>query len=283
MLPVLLRRQRRVAPLATARKTRRHRCGCTSSGPDIVGGSSLRPERVRFAPSPTGDLHLGGLRTALYNFLVARRSGGSFILRIEDTDRARLVPGAAEQLEQMLHWAGLQPDESPITGGPHAPYIQSERLHSYRDAADTLLERGAAYRCFCDAKQLTDARLGSHRRSEHMYDGACRTVPPEVSKARAITEPHTIRLAVPREQVTNADSSNGIDYYNSWWKSSGCTSCDHNNLATESTLVSTSCAVQDVIRGHVQFDYKEVDDAVLIKTDGFPSYHLASVVDDHAM
>lgn len=281
MLTVLLRRLYRGTPPAVARRKIWRRCACTSES--VLVGDRLRPERVRFAPSPTGDLHLGGLRTALYNYLVARRTGGSFILRIEDTDRARLVPGAAEQLEQMLRWAGLQPDESPANGGPHAPYIQSERLPSYRDAADALLKRGAAYRCFCDVKTLTDARLGSGATRDHMYDGTCRRVPPEISDARARTEQHIIRLAVPREQVTSTNSPDEADYYNTWWNSSACTSRDHSNLATEPILVSDGCKVQDVIRGHIKFDYEDVDDAVLIKTDGFPSYHLASVVDDHAM
>eukprot|EP01048_Picozoa_sp_COSAG05_P029698 COSAG05_NODE_9912_length_594_cov_0.715152_1_plen_125_part_01 len=105
--------------------------------------------RVRFAPSPTGELHLGGLRTALFNYLFARRHGGSFILRVEDTDRARTVPGAAERLQDALAWVGIHPDESPRAGGLHAPYKQSERLPLYYAAVERLLASAAAYRCFC--------------------------------------------------------------------------------------------------------------------------------------
>ena len=207
---------------------------------------------------------------------------------MEDTDRARLVPGAAEQLEQMLRWAGLHPDESPAAGGPHAPYTQSRRLGIYQDAAEDLLERGAAYRCFCTVEQLTDARSATSTTSNHMYDGTCRRVPPGVSDVRARTEPHTIRLAVPREPATSTESgSHQIDYYNAWWRSSA-SSCDGeepfgNSDDQRFQLASTGCVVQDAIRGQIRFEYKEVDDAVLIKSDGFPSYHLASVVDDHAM
>lgn len=120
----------------------------------------LRPERVRFAPSPTGELHLGGLRTALYNYLLARATGGQFILRIEDTDRGRTVDGAAGRLLEALEWAGIQPDEGPGGGGGgrHGPYVQSERLAGYRAAADGLLESGLAYRCFCSTFRLDNVR-----------------------------------------------------------------------------------------------------------------------------
>lgn len=257
-------------------------CRCTASAAASATGAAAphrppapctsAPQRVRFAPSPTGDLHLGGLRTALYNYLLARRTGGSFILRVEDTDQSRLVPGAAAQLERMLRWAGMPPDESPGCGGPHAPYTQSERLPLYHAAAEHLLQRGAAYRCFCTVEDLAEARAdaASGGASTFMYDGRCRALPVALSEARAAAaEPHTIRLAVPRhEPATNRE-----DHYGAWHSSAEAAAVD--SLA--------SCVVQDAVRGSVSFDYAGVDDAVLLKTDGFPTYHLAVVVDDHAM
>ena len=290
----MLRRRGR-GPTAAAALGRRRLCSCGVGGSSSTQprAESPTPQRVRFAPSPTGDLHLGGLRTALYNYLVARRTGGSFVLRVEDTDRARLVPGAAERLEQALHWAGLCPDESPAAGGPHAPYTQSERLQSYRDSANTLLERGAAYRCFCTAEQLADARAGAT--GDYMYEGTCRALPPALSEARARTEPHTIRLAVPRHSgsstataAANGSREEGADHYNTWWLSSlaqDSSGSDSSSGGGSSGGGSSTrvVVVDDVVRGRVEFDYGGVDDAVLMKTDGFPSYHLASVVDDHAM
>lgn len=129
--------------------------------------------RVRFAPSPTGYLHLGGLRTALYNFLFAKSQGGQFVLRIEDTDQTRLVPGAMQQLEQDLTWAGLVPDESPSLGGSYGPYVQSERLHLYQGQAQNLLQSGAAYRCFCSERRLEMLRKEALRQRQ-VYEYALR-------------------------------------------------------------------------------------------------------------
>ena len=237
------------------------RCACRarvhSAAPAPPCAATPPAARVRFAPSPTGELHLGGLRTALYNYLLARGTGGSFVLRVEDTDRARLVPGAAERLQAALDWAGLAPDEGLARGGPHAPYTQSQRLPLYRDAAEALLRRGAAYRCFCTPEQLAASRHGGAQ--QFMYDGCCRAIPPAESAARAETEPHAIRLAVPRGPIGGV-----TDHYGGWRGSS-------------------AIVVEDAVRGRVAFESASVDDAVLLKSDGRPSYHLASVVDDHAM
>jgi nondiscriminating glutamyl-tRNA synthetase len=204
------------------------------------------PVRVRFAPSPTGYLHIGGLRTALYNWLFARRHGGCVVLRIEDTDRSRYVPGAAENLRDTLRRAGLDFDESPPSEFPHGPYVQSERTAIYRTHADTLLASGDAYRCFCGADRLDSLRaLQQERGQDPMYDRACRSIRREESDARAAAgEAHTIRLAVP---------------------------------------AARTIALTDLVRGDVSFESAQIDDQVLLKSDEFPTYHLANVVDDHLM
>ena len=213
--------------------------------------------RVRYAPSPTGSLHLGGLRTALFNYLFARASGGTFILRIEDTDRKRFVPGSVEALARALRWCGLQYDEGPdvelvpaaTTESAHAascgPYVQSERLPLYVAAANELLDSGSAYRCFCPPERLSALREEQVRSGKpSLYDRACAGIPSGASDRRASAgEPHVVRLRVPP---------------------------------------GTSC-VHDVVLGDVRFAHAGVDDQVLLKSDGFPTYHLAAVVDDHAM
>ena len=167
--------------------------------------------RVRFAPSPTGQLHIGGFRTALYNFLFARSSlgKGKFILRIEDTDQARIVPGAASQLESMLQWAGIAPDESPIKGGPCGPYVQSERLMLYREAVHRLLAEGNAYRCFCSEKRLELLKKEAARnRSSNRYDGRCSHLSAEeVEEKISMGLPYTIRFKLSHnlEQVSMTD------------------------------------------------------------------------------
>jgi glutamyl-tRNA synthetase len=198
--------------------------------------------RVRFAPSPTGYLHVGSLRTALYNYLFARRHGGVFVLRIEDTDRSRYIPGAVEKLIEALHWTGLAYDEGPDAGGPHAPYFQSQRLAHYQAAVARLLETGAAYRCFCTPERLAQVRASG---TDTRYDRTCLRLPDGEAAARAAAgTPHTVRLRVPdRETVV----------------------------------------VEDRIRGRVEFESVTIDDQVLLKSDGFPTYHLANVVDDHEM
>ena len=199
--------------------------------------------RVRFAPSPTGYLHIGGLRTALFNYLFARKNGGAFILRIEDTDRTRLVPDALDDIMRSMRWMGLDWDEGPDKGGAFGPYTQSERLPLYREHAERLLASGHAYRCFCTAERLEAMR--SEQKSDTRYDGHCRDLPAaEIERLVAAGTPHVIRLRVPTEGET---------------------------------------VVDDFLRGTMVFENKLQDDLVLLKTDGFPTYHLANIVDDHLM
>lgn len=201
------------------------------------------PVRVRFAPSPTGNnLHVGGLRTALYNYLLAHKHGGNFLLRIEDTDQSRLVPEATERFISALNWAGVAPDEGAgcQPEGPFGPYIQSQRLSIYKEHAQQLLDQGLAYYCFATAEELEQMRQGHGG-----YDGRYRDFPPEqarewIAQGRA----HVVRMKVPPNQTVR---------------------------------------FEDCIRGPIQFDTSTVDDQVLIKSDGFPTYHLAAVVDDHLM
>ncbi len=201
--------------------------------------------RVRFAPSPTGYVHVGSLRTALFNYLFARHHHGKFILRIEDTDRSRYVPGAVENLLETLHWVQLEYDEGPQKGGPYGPYFQSERLAIYQQHIQLLLEKEAAYPCFCSEERLTRMREEQARKNlPIMYDGHCRNIPKEQALKRMESEPHVIRLKVPRTGET---------------------------------------VVEDVIRGSVSFENAFIDDQILIKSDGYPTYHLANVVDDHLM
>lgn len=202
--------------------------------------------RVRFAPSPTGYLHVGGLRTALFNFLFARKSGGVFVLRIEDTDRARYVEGAVDNLVSTLKWAGLQYDEGPMVGGEVGPYVQSERLDLYRKHVDLLLEKKVAYRCFCTPERLESMRKDLEKRKlQPKYDRTCLSLSgKEIADNLAAGKPHVVRLKVP-DDVTIKFS--------------------------------------DIIRGDVEFMSERVDDQVLLKSDGYPTYHLANVVDDHLM
>uniref|UniRef100_A0A5S6R1U0 Nondiscriminating glutamyl-tRNA synthetase EARS2, mitochondrial n=1 Tax=Trichuris muris TaxID=70415 RepID=A0A5S6R1U0_TRIMR len=211
--------------------------------------ASASPEchvRVRFAPSPTGHLHFGGLRTALLNYLFAKQQGGRFILRIEDTDIQRTVGGAAQAIQSSLRWLGLDPDESPSKGGPHGPYVQSKRLHIYKHAAEKLLEQDMAYRCFCSRERLMLMRKEALRmQRDPSYDNACRHLSKEevASKLRS-GQPFVLRLKQKAEVVT----------------------------------------FDDLVYGSRSFCLREdVGDPVLIKSDGFPTYHFASVVDDHAM
>lgn len=206
--------------------------------------------RVRFAPSPTGLLHIGGLRTALYNYLVARRQGGVFVLRIEDTDRERYVEEAEEYIRRSLEWAGLQPDEGPDTPGQFGPYRQSERLERYRACAEQLLESGRAYRAFDSEDELEALRNrdGGNTR----YDASTRmsmrnslTLPErEIERLLDASVPYVVRLRVPER---------------------------------------STIGFNDLVRGEITFKSSEVDDQVLLKSDGYPTYHLANVVDDHEM
>lgn len=202
--------------------------------------------RVRFAPSPTGYLHVGGLRTAFYNWAFAKKTGGEFLLRIEDTDRTRLVEDAVENLLQSLSWAGIEADAGPHNEGPHGPYVQSERLPIYREHVDKLLALGHAYHCFATAEELTAMREEQMAAGKTpMYDGRYRDLDPAEAKRRVEAgEAHVIRMKITKGEDITFD---------------------------------------DVVRGLVTINTDTVDDQVLLKSDGFPTYHLAAVVDDHLM
>ncbi len=212
----------------------------------LVSDSMNQHVRVRFAPSPTGYLHVGGLRTALYNYLFARHHQGTFVLRIEDTDQSRKVEGAVENLVETLRWVGIDYDEGPIKNGPYGSYFQSERLSLYHEQVQGLLKKGHAYRCFCTAGRLEEARKKQLAMKESgAYDRKCRNISPDESDRRAgAGEQHVMRMKVPLEGELEFD---------------------------------------DLIRGRVTIPYNVLDDQVLIKSDGFPTYHLAVVVDDFHM
>ncbi len=203
--------------------------------------------RLRFAPSPTGYLHVGGLRTALFCWLYARKNGGKFIFRLEDTDQKRAVSGAENELIRMLEWAGIDIDEGPHLGGEMAPYRQSERLEIYNQYAGKLLDQGNAYPCFCTAERLEKLRDEQHAKGETpRYDGFCRNLSKDESARRIDSgEVHVIRMKIPE--------------------------------------VSESIVLNDLIRGSVSIETGQSEDQVIVKSDGFPTYHLAVVVDDHLM
>ncbi len=203
--------------------------------------------RTRIAPSPTGDPHVGTAYVALFNLALARKHGGQFLLRIEDTDRQRSHPASERMIFEALRWLGLGWDEGPDVGGPHGPYRQSERSAIYRAHAEELVGKGAAYPCFCTAERLAALREEQKARKAAVmgYDGFCRRLDAgEAARRRAAGEAHVIRLAMP-----DADSM----------------------------------TVTDLLRGEVRFERPQMDDQVLLKSDGFPTYHLANVVDDHLM
>jgi glutamyl-tRNA synthetase len=202
--------------------------------------------RVRFAPSPTGYLHVGGLRTALYNYLFAKHHNGKFVLRIEDTDQARRVEGAVENLIATLDWAGIRFDEGPGRDGGYGPYVQSERLDIYRTHAHELILKGLAYRCFCTPERLEEVRKRQNAaKLSTSYDRHCRDLSAdEVERRLKAGERNVIRMKVPLEGVLT---------------------------------------FEDIIRGTVTIAHEVLDDQVIIKSDGFPTYHLAVVVDDHLM
>lgn len=205
-----------------------------------------KPARVRMAPSPTGHFHLGSARTALYNYLLARKTGGQFILRIEDTDQKRFVEGAEQEILDSLHWLGITPDEGPHVGGPYGPYRQTERREIYRQYAGQLVQKGFAFPCFCTAERLAQMRQEQQARKEKTrYDGTCRNLAPAESARRiAAGEPHVIRFKMPYEGSTTA---------------------------------------RDHLRGDIVTENRYLDDTVLLKADGLPTYHLAAMVDDHLM
>jgi glutamyl-tRNA synthetase len=201
--------------------------------------------RVRIAPSPTGDPHVGTAYIALFNYVFAKKHGGQFVLRIEDTDRARSTKDSEDAILRALRWVGLSWDEGPDIGGPHGPYRQSERSEIYKTEVGKLVASGAAYRCFCTAERLEQMRAANKGKSFVGYDGHCRGIARDESDRRAAAgEAFVIRLAMPK---------------------------------TGETVVS------DKLRGEVRFDNTQIDDQILLKSDGFPTYHLANVVDDHLM
>ncbi len=220
----------------------------------FMGEATSQPVRVRFAPSPTGPLHIGGVRTALYNFLLARKTGGVNILRIEDTDQKRYVPGAEQYIIDALAWVGINFDEGPHVGGPHAPYRQSERKPMYKQYALQLVEKGWAYYAFDSEAELDEAhsRWGKAGIKNAMYNAVTRehmhnslSLPSdEVQRRLAAGKPYVIRFKMPRNEEVR---------------------------------------FEDQIRGWVVFNTAQLDDKVLLKSDGMPTYHLANIVDDHLM
>lgn len=204
--------------------------------------------RVRYAPSPTGSPHVGNIRTALFNWLFARKMGGTFIARLEDTDRdpERYRPESIREIEESLIALGAVPDEWWVSGGPFGPYVQSERLHLYQQAAQDLVERGWAYRCYCTPERLAEMRAAQQARGAPTgYDRRCRYLSAQ-ERARYEAEglPFTVRLAVPQEGQTT---------------------------------------YHDLVYGEITFENRLIDDQVLLKSNGWPTYHLAVVVDDHLM
>ena len=202
--------------------------------------------RTRFAPSPTGYMHVGNLRTALYAYLMAKHDDGTFILRIEDTDQGRYVEGAVDVIYNTMRETGLLWDEGPDIGGPVGPYVQSERMGMFKQYAEQLVAEGKAYYCFCSEERLEalHAEQRAHGEMTH-YDGCCRDLPAEeVQKHLEAGDPYVIRQKIPRTGVTGFD---------------------------------------DVVYGHIEVNNSEMDDQILIKTDGMPTYNFANVVDDHLM
>ena len=202
--------------------------------------------RTRFAPSPTGYMHVGNLRTALYTYLQARHNDGTFILRIEDTDQGRLVEGATDIIYGTLRATGLTWDEGPDIGGPVGPYVQSQRMGMFKQYAEQLVKEGKAYYCFCTEDRLNEMHEAQRAAGEMThYDGHCRHLTQEEIDAKlAAGEPYVIRQKIPESGVAGFD---------------------------------------DVVYGHIEVDVKELDDQILIKTDGMPTYNFANVVDDHLM
>jgi glutamyl-tRNA synthetase len=208
--------------------------------------SKSTPVRVRFAPSPTGRFHIGGARTALYNYLLARQTKGQFILRIEDTDQKRYVPGAEKEIIDSLHWLGIEWDEGPDIGGPFQSYRQSERIEIYQQRAKELIELDHAYYCFCSSERLAEVRKNQQKRKEPpRYDGLCRRLDAaEAGDRVGQGESYVVRFKMPREGSTTA---------------------------------------VDLIRGEITVENNTIDDYILLKSNGLPVYHLAAMVDDHLM
>jgi glutamyl-tRNA synthetase len=208
--------------------------------------SENTPVRVRFAPSPTGHVHLGSARTALYDYLLARQTGGQFVLRLEDTDQKRYVPGSEQELMDGLHWLGLEWDEGPDIGGPYGPYRQTERKEIYQDYARRLIDSGHAYYCFCSPQRLERVRQQQMRdKLPAHYDGTCRRLDPgEAERRVAQGEAHVIRFKMPHEGTIT---------------------------------------VVDRLRGPITYENRNLDDYIIVKSDGLALYHLAAMLDDHLM
>ena len=202
--------------------------------------------RTRFAPSPTGRMHIGNARSALYPYLLARHTAGTFILRIEDTDQKRYSPGAEQELIDGLHWLGMDYDEGPDIGGPHGPYRQTERREIYTEHAWKLVELGHAFPCFCSPERLDKVRQEQMKNKQNpRYDGTCRNLDVDEARRRARSgERHVIRFKMPKEG---------------------------------------SISATDLLRGSITTENSALDDSVLLKSDGLPTYHLAAMVDDHLM
>jgi glutamyl-tRNA synthetase len=199
------------------------------------------------APSPTGRFHLGSARTALFDYLLSRQTGGQFVLRLEDTDQKRFVPGSEEETMRSLDWLGITPDESPLHGGKFAPYRQTERREIYQHRANELVQKGFAYPCFCSPERLEQSRREQKARKVDRvrYDGLCRALPPDEAARRvAAGESYVIRFKMPQQGTTTA---------------------------------------HDHLRGDIVTENKYLDDYVIMKSDGLPTYHLAAMVDDHEM
>ena len=207
---------------------------------------TIKAVRTRMAPSPTGRFHLGSARTALYNYLFTRKVGGQFILRIEDTDQKRYVPGAEEEIINSLEWLGLSPDESPVHGGSFGPYRQTERREIYHQHSWELVQKGSAFPCFCTPDRLEKVRQEQLARKENpRYDGTCRNLDPDEAHRRVKAgEKYVIRFKMPKEGSTTA---------------------------------------VDLLRGSITIENTALDDSVLLKSDGLPTYHMAAMVDDHLM
>ncbi len=206
----------------------------------------MKPIRVRFAPSPTGHMHLGSARTGLYDYLLAKKTGGKFILRIEDSDRKRYVPSAEQELIDGLHWLGINWDEGPDIGGPYGPYRQSERKQIYQDYARQLVEMGKAFFCFCNPERLDQVRqMQMQQKIPGHYDGTCRELSlAEADRRIAAGERHVVRFKTPKEGTTT---------------------------------------VHDLVRGDITVENWTIDDHILVRSDGLALYHLAAMADDHDM
>lgn len=206
----------------------------------------MKQVRVRYAPSPTGEPHVGNIRTALFNWLFARHMGGAFVVRIEDTDVARQAPGALEAIMEGLRWLNIDWDEGPEVGGPFGPYIQSQRLDLYSEAAAQLIKDGHAYQCYCSPQRLQEMREDQATNKKNIgYDRLCRELDEnEATSFQAKGRPFVVRFKIPLEGETT---------------------------------------FHDAIRGDVKFAHQTMDDFVILKSDGYPTYHLANVVDDSSM